>query len=291
MSQDHSGFVLRIIAVAMMVAMSACIHAAAKVLPLGQVMFWRSGIALIAILAYMLWCRDLPGALFTKRPLGHVTRGAFGAFSMLCSFASLAYLPVATAQALAYLAPILTLPLAAWSLGEKISSRAVIAVSFGMAGVITILWRALHLPGTGAWIGAAAGLGYAVTMAFVRVHIKALTKTESPATISFYFAVICTVIGLASYPLGWGEVSADLIWPLLGAGILGGLGHIVSAEAVARSSVGNLAVYDYTGIIWALLFDLVLFGTVPGVWSIIGMALILFAALLPFMTKGVARRT
>ncbi len=285
MTQQHIAFLLRILSVAMMVAMSACVHVAAKDLPLGQVMFWRSGIALIAILLYMAWCRDLPHALFTKRPFGHVTRGVFGAFSMLCSFASLAYLPVATAQALAYLAPILTLPLAAWSLGEKISGRAVFAVALGMAGVLTILWNALHLPGEGAIIGVVAGLAYAVTMAFVRVHIKALTATERSATISFYFAVVCTVIGLASWPLGWSSINATLIWPLLGAGVLGGLGHIVSAEAVARSSVGNLAVYDYTGIVWALLFDVVLFSALPNIWGITGMALIVGAALLPVIPR------
>lgn len=285
MSSERTGFFLRILSVAMMIGMSACVHAAAQFLPVGQVMFWRSGIALIAILAYMAWCHDLPAALFTKRPLAHATRGVFGAFSMLCSFASLAYLPVATSQALAYLAPILTLPLAAWSLGEKIAPKAVWAVALGMGGVITILWQALQLPGPGAWIGVAAGLSYAVTMAFVRVHIKALTQTERAATISFYFAVVCTLIGLASWSLGWEPVGLDVFWSLLGAGILGGLGHIVSAEAVARSSVGNLAVYDYTGIIWAVLFDLVLFGTVPGVWSMFGMALIVLAALLPLLPR------
>ncbi len=44
----------------------------------------------------------------------HVTRGLLGAFTMALSFLSLAYLPVANAQAIAYLAPIFTLPLAAF---------------------------------------------------------------------------------------------------------------------------------------------------------------------------------
>lgn len=115
-----TGILLRLLATLLITAMSAAVRQAAATLPVGQIMAWRSGVALIPILAYMALRGDLPAALFTRHPRLHLIRGGLGAVTMALSFASLAFLPVATAQALAFLAPVLVLPLAARMLGEQV---------------------------------------------------------------------------------------------------------------------------------------------------------------------------
>lgn len=274
------GIGLRLLSAFLITAMSAAVHGAAETVPVGQIMFWRSAIALLPICLYMMWLGQFPAALRTRYPRLHVTRSIFGAFSMAMSFLSLAYLPVANAQALAYLAPVLVLPLAAWQLNEKLTRPVIWAIVIGMAGVILLLWEAFELPGDGALIGVAAGLAFALTMAYVRVHTKTMTKTESTSSIAFYFAVVAALIGLATWPFGW----ATLTWPVLGwlvlAGVLGGVGHIVSNEAVARAPVSTLAPFDFTGLIWALGFDLILFRIVPGALGFLGVFAITCAAIL-----------
>ncbi|WP_298495653.1 DMT family transporter [uncultured Maritimibacter sp.] len=275
------GIALRLAATFLMTAMSAAVHAAAvEGVPVGQIMVWRSLVALVPILIYMAARSELPVALTTKRPGLHVTRSLFGAFSMACSFLSLAYLPVANAQALAYLAPVLTLPLAAWLLGERLGRGVPVAVGLGFAGVVALLWAALDRPGAAALVGVGAGLAYAVTMAFVRVHTKRMTVTERASTIAFYFALVSGVAGLATLPFGWATLTgAQMLW-LGAAGLIGGLGHIASNEAVARAPVARLAPYDYTGMLWAIGFDLVLFATLPGPLGWVGVAAITGAALI-----------
>lgn len=281
-SQDSfiQGVGLRLLAAFLMTAMSAAVHAAAETVPIGQIMFWRAAIALIPICLYMMWLKEFPNALRTQRPGLHVTRSLFGAFSMAMSFLSLAYLPVANAQALAYLAPVLVLPLAAVMLNEKLSKAIFVAIFFGFAGVILLLWDALELPGDGALIGVAAGLAYAFTMAFVRVHTKTMTLTESSSTIAFYFAIVAAIIGLATAPFGWVDLNGSLFGWLALAGVIGGIGHIVANEAVARAPVSALAPFDFTGLIWALGFDLILFSVVPGILGLLGVFAITFAALI-----------
>lgn len=281
-SQDNfiQGVGLRLLAAFLMTAMSAAVHAAAETVPIGQIMFWRAAIALIPICLYMMWLKEFPNALRTQRPGLHVTRSLFGAFSMAMSFLSLAYLPVANAQALAYLAPVLVLPLAAVMLNEKLSKAIFVAIFFGFAGVILLLWDALELPGDGALIGVAAGLAYAFTMAFVRIHTKTMTLTESSSTIAFYFAIVAAIIGLATAPFGWVDLNGSLFGWLALAGVIGGIGHIVANEAVARAPVSALAPFDFTGLIWALGFDLILFSVVPGILGLLGVFAITFAALI-----------
>lgn len=263
-----------------MTAMSAAVHGAAETVPIGQIMFWRSALALLPICLYMMWRREFPRALCTRRPGLHVTRSVFGAFSMAMSFLSLAYLPVANAQAIAYLASVLVLPMAAVLLKEKLSSAVFIAIFIGFTGVILLLWDALEMPGDSAVIGVVAGLAYALTMAFVWVHTKTMTLTESASTIAFYFAIVAALIGLATAPFGWVELNRSLFGWLAFAGLIGGIGHIVSNEATARAPVSALAPFDFTGLIWALGFDLVLFSVVPGILGLIGVFAITFAALI-----------
>ncbi|KXF90903.1 hypothetical protein AT574_09680 [Phaeobacter inhibens] len=274
------GIGLRLLAAFLMTAMSAAIHGAAQSVPIGQIMFWRSVLALIPIVFYMIWRGEFPAALKTRYPRLHVTRSAFGAFSMAMSFVSLAYLPVANALALAYLAPVLVLPLSAILLGERLTAAIIVAISFGFAGVVLLLWEAMELPGDGALIGVAAGLAYAVTMAFVRVHTKTMMATEGSSSIAFYFAIVSAVLGLASLPLGWVFLSTEIFGWLVLAGLIGGIGHIVANEAVARAPVSTLAPFDFTGLVWALGFDLVLFSVIPGALGVLGVFAITLAALL-----------
>lgn len=276
-----NGIFLRLLAVALITAMSATVHGLARTLPVGQIMFWRSLIALIPILAYLGWRGQLWHGLATKHPFNHLVRSAFGCLSMLFSFLSLAYLPVANASALAYLAPLMTLPMAAGVLGERIRPVVKVASGLGFIGVVAMLWGTFQFSGLGraALIGVAAGLGYAATMGFVRVHIKRMTETETPAAIAFYFALVCTAVGALSAVLGWAPVDQGTLMLLILSGLLGGAAHIASVEAVARAPVSTLAPFEYTGMIWALGFDLWLFGTVPDLLTGLGLVTIVAAAM------------
>ena len=275
-----AGIGLRLLATFLMTAMSAAVRAAAQEVPLGQIIFWRSFLALIPICLYMMWCGEFPNALRTKHPRLHVTRSLLGVFAMAMFFTALAYLPLANAQALGYLAPILVLPLAAILLKEKLTATIFVAVFLGFAGVILLLWDAFKLPSEGALIGVVAGLTFAFTMAFVRVHTKAMTKTESSASIAFYLALVGAVVGLTTYAFGWIALSSTLFGWLVLAGFLGGIGHIAANEATARAPVSALAPFDFTGLIWALGFDLLLFALLPGPMGLVGVFAITFAALM-----------
>lgn len=285
-----AGIGLRLLATFLMTAMSAAVRAVAETVPLGQLIFWRSFLALIPICLYMVWRHEFPSALRTKHPRLHATRSLLGIFAMAMFFTALAYLPLANAQALGYLAPILVLPLAAMVLNEQLTPRIFTAVFLGFAGVIFLLWDAFNLPSEGALIGVAAGLVFAFIMAFVRVHTKTMTQTESSAAIAFYLALVGSVVGFGTIFFGWVTLSTSMFAWLALAGFLGGIGHIVANEATARAPVSTLAPFDFAGLIWALGFDLILFSIVPGLMGLIGVFAITFAALMVTFTKPKATK-
>ncbi len=263
-----------------MAAMSACVHAAAKQAALGQIVFFRSVLALIPILIYAAWITPNLSSLKTSQPKQHLTRGVFGTITMVLAFLSLAYLPVASATALAYLVPIISLPLAAHHLNEQIGRPLVVAVIIGFLGVVLIVSPAFDAPeiNRGLLIGTMAGVGYAVLMAILRVYIKRMTETETPVSIAFYFALICATLSLLSNPASWPSVDTMTLAAMIGAGVLGGMGHIAATEAVMRTSLSVLAPFEYLGLVWAIGFDVFLFSQFPAPLALAGCGLITAAA-------------
>lgn len=273
---------------AVMSAMSAAIHEVAGEVPTGQIIFWRSFVALLPTLTYLAIRRELGQSVRTRFPHKHLVRGLLGCAVMFFSFVSLRYLSVGLATALTYLAPILSIAAAMIFLRERPGSTIFLGVLFGFIGIVLMLFPALV--GTelrdGTLIGVGAGIAMAATNALSRVQVKDLTRTEPPASIALSFALICSLVGLATSLLGWVDLTLTQFTLLAGAGLLGGLGHVLLMESVARAPVSVLAPYEYTGIIWAFGFDLVLLGNVPTFWALAGAVVVVGAAALVAYGQG-----
>ncbi|AWB07084.1 EamA family transporter (plasmid) [Azospirillum humicireducens] len=288
----RSGVMLRLLSAGLFVVMSLFVRLATVEAPIGQIVFYRSAFALPPIVAYLMWRRQFPKALKTRQPIGHMKRNLYGGAAMVLSFISLAYLPLALATALGFLAPLLAVPAAMLFLRERPGAVAIGAALTGFAGVVLMLAPAFDGPRLDhdTIIGVAAGLAMAVATAAGRVEIKTLTATEAPGTIAFYFAVLCALGGLASWPFGWITPTGHALAYLVAAGISGGLAHITMTEAMARASVSTQAPFDYTAMLWALILDAVIFGLLPSPVSLAGAFVIAASALvIPLSARFTAR--
>lgn len=280
-SDNRGGVLLRLVSAGLFVVMSLFVRLATVEAPIGQIVFYRSAFALPPIIAYLMWRRQFPSALKTRQPVGHMKRNLYGGAAMVLSFNSLAYLPLALATALGFLAPLLAVPAAMLFLRERPGPVAIGAALAGFAGVVLMLAPAFDGPRLDhdTIIGVAAGLAMAVATAAGRVQIKTLTATEAPGTIAFYFALLCALGGLASWPFGWITPTGLSFAYLVGAGISGGLAHITMTEAMARAPVSTQAPFDYTAMLWALMLDALIFGLLPSPVSLAGAFVIAASAL------------
>jgi drug/metabolite transporter (DMT)-like permease len=286
MTQEFVGKLFRIAGAAATVGLAACVHAAAEHVPLGQIMAMRAGISMILILAYGLL--TVPArTLLPVRYRPHLIRGAMACVAMALTYIAFARLPVTQAQTLTYLAPVLVVPFAMWRLGERFTAATGVALVLGFSGVLLILGLTLDA-GRAAFTGALAGLGAAVLIAVIQVTIRAMTSTESALSIALSFTVIVFVVmSLSALGGGWVMPQGVAFWALLGAGVFGALNLVCLAEALARAPAATLAPLDYTGLIWALLVDWLIFSQVPGLLGILGSVLITVAALIVVLKRAV----
>src|SRR3954454_14570970 len=76
--------------------------------PVGEIVFFRGLFALIPIVIFFGYRRELRGALQTNRLSAHFVRGLFSVCGTFCTFGALARLPIADLTAIAFIAPLIT---------------------------------------------------------------------------------------------------------------------------------------------------------------------------------------
>jgi drug/metabolite transporter (DMT)-like permease len=262
--------------------LSALVRYLGESVPLGQQVFFRSAFAIVPVVLIFAWRQELHHALRTRRPFGHIGRGAISVAGMFLNFAALARLPLSDAIAITFASPFITVVFAAAFLGERVRIYRWSAVLVGFAGVIVMLWPYLDLkqfgPGGTATAAAAVGAACALASAFTNagsvIQTRRLTTTESTSSIVFYFSLICAIGGLATLPFGWVIPSGAQLAALIGLGLIGGLAHVLLTESYRHAPASLVAPLDYSTMLWAFILGYALFGEIPTVYVFVGAAIV-----------------
>ncbi|NQW08622.1 MAG: DMT family transporter [Alphaproteobacteria bacterium] len=210
----------------------------------------------------------------------HGARAFFGWATVSCIFAAAALMPLAEATAISFLNPMIAMVLAIPLLGERIGPW-----RWGAAGAALIGALILIRPGMEAFQPAALiALAAAVFGAFEVIFIKKLTgghkvSGEPPLRILFINNSIGATIALIAASTVW-------VWPTPGQwGLLAALGTTMVIaqtcfiQAMKRADASFVMPFFYAALVFAALYDLVLFDVVPAGSSLIGASVIVTGAI------------
>lgn len=278
------GILLKVMSVAVFMAMSSLIKLASDEIPAGEAVFFRSLFAIPPVLAWLAWRGQAATAFRTANPAGHFFRGLVGVTAMFSGFTALGLIPLPEAVTIGYAAPLIATILAAMFLGERLRLYRMAAVFTGLAGVVLILFQRLSLLETGAAgaseaVGALAALLGAVFAAMAQIFVRKLVNEEKTATIVLYFSLNATLLSLLTLPFGWVVPEPREALILIGAGFLGGLGQILLTASYRHAETAVIASFEYTSILLALAAGYFLFGEAPTGTMLIGAALVILAGL------------
>ena len=281
MTSEFKGISLRIGATLFFTLMVLFIKWLADTIPVGQVVFYRSAFALIPLVLFLMWTREFPSGLRTKRPGSHVARCLLGCLAMFASFASLKFLPLSHASIIGYLAPVLAVALAAVFLREMVSNARWFAVIFGLIGVLILVLPSANSADLDRdyLIGVGLALTMAVFTAGAKIQIRSLALTENAGAIAFYFALTCTVAGLGTWAFGWVSPTWEQLGLLICTGFAGGIAHIMMTLSYQHSEVSKLAAFEYLSLVFAVLADALFFDILPEPIFYVSAALIICATL------------
>lgn len=260
-ARPAAGIMLRLLSGFLFTGMMVCIKAVSTVAPVGQTVFFRSAFALLPILVFLALRGEFPRGLATRRPVDHLLRSGLGAAAMFASFAALVYLPVAEATLLAQLTPVLMALGGVLLLGENFSLCRAAAMGLALVGVAVLVVPGLEAGAVGGRLpGYMLGMLAALFSAASLLTVRRMSRTESPGAIAFYFVLITTLAGLATFPLGWAPLTGTELGLLILSGLFGGAAHIAMTLALRYAEASRLAPFEYVVLIWPVLADLLIFG-------------------------------
>lgn len=247
--------------------------------PAHELVLARS-IVSFAISAIIIKQRKLPFFGVNKKWL--IIRGLSGTIALTLFFATILHLPLAVAAIIHYLAPIFTVLLTIYFIGEKVSSRRwlFIFISFSGVGVIFIakmLNLKLNLDLPIEWL--VAGVISALFSGLAYTAIVKLKSTDQPINIVLYFPMIAIPI-MSFLCLFEFTMPRGIEWfILLTIGIFTQIAQILLTRAFHEGDASVIAPVQYLGAIYAFLVGLFIFDEKLS-WIIeIGIFLILFGVL------------
>lgn len=270
--------------------MGVCVKYASASFNSAELVFWR-GIVGVVFIGWLARRQGVP--LATRYPGMHAWRSVIGTFSLGTWFYAIAHIPLSTAMTLNYMSSIWIATvlvggtLLAWVPIPGRDGRVplpplqgvlALTVLVGFAGVVLILQPDMN-PNQG--FAGLMGLISGLTAAFAYLQVIALSRVGEPETRTvFYFALGAAVMGglwmvfAGVSPWNW----LHALW-LLPIGVLAAVGQLcmTRAYALARTEAGTLVVANlqYSGIVFASLYSIALFGDVIDTAGLLGMGLVI----------------
>jgi drug/metabolite transporter (DMT)-like permease len=275
------GIALQLGATFLFTLMGGLVRALGDRIPIGEQIFARSFLALIPLMIMLAWRREITSALKMKSPAWHFTRALTGIAAMILMFLGLARLPLAESTAISFIAPLFSVALAAIFLGEVVRVWRWSAVAVGFVGVLVMLSPYLGTTAvtSSAAIGAIMTLVGAFFVAAAMTQVRAMTSTETTASLVFSFQIFATVVGLVMLPWTWVWPSPGDALALLGIGVFGGIAQILLTESYRHAPASVVAPFSYTAMIWAVVLGYLMFRELPGTIVLVGAAIVVAAGL------------
>jgi len=268
------GFLAALSAVAVLSVMDAVMKHLVIAIGLIAVSVWRSAVNLaMSIVLYLPQRAPWPTPQTVRL---HVSRSIVVTLMAALFFWGIARVPLAQGIALTFIAPVLAMLLAAWTLDEQIGRRSLLGALLAFSGVIVIvLGQARAHVGNNILLGVAAIICSALCYAVNIVLMRHQALAAKPLEINFFQSLTVMVLWLLVVPLvGMPSLPGPEARWILVAALLSTSGTLLFAWGYARGPASYLAVTEYSGFLWASLMGWLVFAERVSLYTALGAGLI-----------------
>ena len=246
--------------IAMLSLMDAFMKNAALAMGAYMAALIRAGIAFAVVAPIWLALRSKWPARGVMKI--HLTRGAVGSIMALTFFFALTKLPLAETIAISFVAPIISLYLAAFLLGERLRPRAVWGAVLGLVGVLVIVGGKFGRGNLNedTMIGLASITLSALLYAWNLVLQRQQALVAKPLEVATFYMGIAGCIYLLAAPFLFRLPPTEALGDVTAGALLTVGGALTMAWAYARAEAQVLVPLEYSSFVWASLFGWLMLG-------------------------------
>ena len=232
---------------------------------------WTRQLGLLAFVLVLLVRHGLP-ILRSRHPGLQVSRGITAVLTATSFIFALAYVPLADAVAVTFVAPFLVTALAALILRERIGPRRWIAVALGFVGTLVVI-----RPGAGVFHPAIfLVLVTATAFALRQILSRLLSGDEPLQTTIAYTGLTASLLLTVPLPFVWiTPPDWQVVAIMAGTAVTAGLAELGIIRALDLAQAAVLAPVQYTLMIWGTVWGFLIFAQLPDLWTLTGAAIIM----------------
>ena len=272
-SDSFKGILAMIVAALLLTLNDATTKWLTETYPVWQVLALRQLCSLLLIVPYIYFVTGWGVVKVTNRP-GMALRSLFFVATTGTIVVSFSLLPLALVTAIAFSSPLFVVAFSHLFTDEKVGPRRWLAVLAGFAGVLVIV-----RPGEAGFEMVLILPVLAALFAGSRdILTRGLSRTESSISILLWSNLAVVGVALAITTVqGWQAVTGTAALLLVFNGALNAVSHFLIIEALRLGEASLVSPFRYSGLIWAIMLGLVIWGDFPDSWTLAG-ALLLVAS-------------
>jgi drug/metabolite transporter (DMT)-like permease len=244
----------------------------------GQLLAFRACAALLA-LSPLIW-RHRQDFVQMERPYLQLLRVFLSTIEVAAFFLATVYLPLADVTTYYLACPIFVTALSAMVLRERVGWRRWSAILIGFLGVVIALRPSVQTISAPAMIALGGSLSFAVLMLITR----SLRATPDIVMASSQFAGTF-LLGAVLSAIGWVTPSAGSLVLFAVAGLISVSALFCVNRSLKLAPASVVVPYQYSMIVWAVMFGFAVFGDVPSWNTIVGATIIIGAGLYIFLRE------
>jgi len=249
----------------------------------GEFLLLRSTMTLILLLP-LIWRAGWRVFANAPRPGLQLLRVVLSSLEIAMFFWAVGYMPLADTTTFYLAGPIYVTALSMLLLGERVGWRRWTAVLVGFCGVVI----ALRPSAASVTLPALIALGGSMIYALLMITTRALRETDQTVLMTTQLLGILLFAAVMA-PFGWVAPALPDLMLLAGIAVLQVVSLFCSVRSLQLADASVVAPYQYSLILWSVLFGWQVFNEVPDAYTMIGAAIIVAAGLYIFWRERAVR--
>lgn len=237
--------------------------------------FFRNFVALF-IAVYALVKKGTGFRVVEKAKASMFLRCLFGTTGLIANFWAIDHLGIADANMLNKLSPFFAIIMSYFIMKEIPNKIDWLCVILAFSGALFIIKPGLGFASLPALVGLYGGFGAGTAYAYV--HKMGKLGQPGP-TIVFYFSLFSCLLALPFMIAQWKPMTLWQLGCLIMAGISAAIAQFNITAAYQLAPAKSISVFDYTQVIFAAILGFLFLSEIPDIFSFIGYAVIIFAAI------------
>jgi S-adenosylmethionine uptake transporter len=214
--------------------------------------------------------------LSSTNPKLQIGRGVLAACSATLFIVGVAYVPLADAVAITFVAPFMVTLMGALILREPVGVRRWSAVVIGFLGTLIVIRPGLGVIHPAALLLIVAASAFALRQVLSRI----LAGEDKTRTTVAYTAIVSWGLLTLPLPFIWQTPESPLEFGLLLAmAVFAAIAEILVIMALDAAQAVVVAPVQYSLLLWGTLYGFIVFGQLPDGWTWLGAAIIVATGL------------